>query len=250
MNVAMLLQELIRTSSLFGEEHAAVDIVERELSALGVETKSVWFDPKKLANLRGAQPPFSAVAGRRNLIALRKGYGNGRSLILNCHLDVVPPGNSNGWDFGPFSGTIADGRIYGRGAYDDKAGAAICIGVLDRLRSEKIAGDLVLHFVLEDETTGNGSLLCLQEGPAADAAIIVDGTRGERGINEHAGNIKFSITTFGKPASVSVSHMGTNAAELLAAICLAIKSAVLDLNKTIRPPWSQFPSPNQYQRLH
>jgi acetylornithine deacetylase/succinyl-diaminopimelate desuccinylase-like protein len=249
MNAVGVLQELIRSPSPFGEEHAAVDIIERELLTLGVETRSVWFAPAKLLKLNGAQRPFSNIPGRRNLVAVREGHGRGRSLILNCHLDTVPPGNPEEWDSGPFSGKIADGRIYGRGAYDDKAGAAICLAVLDRLKSEQIAGDLILHFALEDETTGNGSLLCLDEGPPADAAIIVDGTRGDRGINQHAGNLKFSLTAFGKPASVSVSHMGANAAELLAAACLALKSATLDLNRMNEPPWLQFPSPNQISTI-
>ncbi len=204
-----ILQELIRTPSTFGEEHAAMDIVERELSALGVETTSVWFDDAELMKTNGAQPPFCSIQGRRNLVGVRKGRGGGRSLILNCHLDIVPPGNPADWAGGdPFSGSIIEGRVYGRGAYDDKAGASICLSVLDRLRSEEISADVIVQFALEDETTGNGSLLCLEHGPAADAAIIVDGTRGERGINQHAGNVKFSLTTFGKPASVSVSHIG------------------------------------------
>ena len=249
MDLVSFYQELVRSPSVFGEEHQSTLIVERALQQLRVPVSSVAFDPSALSRLKTAQRPFCAVPNRRNLIAQVKGKGGGRSLILNCHLDVVPAGDPSEWDDAPFSGKIVDGYLYGRGAYDDKAGAAICIGVIESVMSENLSGDLTIHFVLEDETTGNGTLLCLENGPHADAAIIVDGTRGERGINQHAGNIKVRLVSFGKPASVSVSHMGLNAAEILAGTCLALKSAVLDLNKSVQSPWSQFPSPNQISTI-
>mgnify|MGYP001443778794 CR=1 FL=1 len=249
MQATALLQELVRTPSIFGQEHAATAIVERELRRLDVEVTSIPFDVDVLSRLGKAQQPFCTAHGRRNLIARLRGKRGGRSLILNCHLDVVPAGDPKEWDHHPFSGAVVDGRLYGRGAFDDKAGVAICLEVLNRLVASDLSGDLIAHFVLEDETTGNGSLLCLEGGPHADAAIIVDGTRGERGINQHAGNLKLRLSVFGKPASVSVSHMGLNAAELLAEICLALKAATLDLNKANAPPWSQFPSPNQLSTI-
>jgi acetylornithine deacetylase len=245
MNSVALLQELVRAPSLFGEEHAAVAIIDRELRQLHLDVVSVPFDPETLSKLPRAQPPFCVVSNRRNLIARLKGSGGGRSLILNCHLDVVPPGDPKEWEHDAFSGTLIDGCVYGRGAYDDKAGAVICLAVLERLAADRLAGDVMAYFVLEDETTRNGSLLCLDAGYLADAAIIIDGTRGERGINQHGGNIKFRVTTFGKSASVSVSHVGLNAAELLAQVCSVIKTAAVDLNKSIALPWSQFPCPNQ-----
>ena len=240
---------MIRAPSVFGEEHAIVAIVEREIMRLGLEACSAGFDPLVLSCLDDAQPPFSPIPGRRNLIARIRGSGTGRSLILNCHLDTVPPGDPSTWDRDAFSGAIVDGYIHGRGAYDDKAGAVICLGVLKRLSSEPLAGDVIAQFVLEDEITGNGSLLCLEKHPHADAAIIIDGTRGDRGINEHAGNLKMQLNVSGKPASVSVSHMGRNAAEILAHTMLVLKQSVSELNSSIEPPWTQFPSPNQLSTI-
>src|SRR5689334_12278423 len=179
-----ILRELIRQPSVWEHEAGATAIAARELTRLGMPPQRIEFAAAKLARLPDAQPPFSDVPGRCNLVAVRKGHGGGRSLILNCHLDVVPAGGGE-WRCDPFAGEVFDGAIYGRGSYDDKAGAAIILGVLENVRSTRLAGDLIVHFVLEDEKSGNGSLLCLSEGPGADAAIIVDGTRGDRGINEH-----------------------------------------------------------------
>jgi acetylornithine deacetylase len=108
---------------------------------------------------------------------------------------------------------------------------------------------VIARFVLEDEVTGNGSLLCLEKYPHADAAIIIDGTRGDRGINEHAGNLKMQLNVSGKPASVGVSHVGRNAAEILAHTMLVLKQSVSELNSSIEPPWTQFPSPNQLSTI-
>lgn len=240
-----VFQNLIQARSVFEDEHAAVAVVERAIGQIGLTAVALPFEAEHLAGLAGAQPPFSPVAGRRNLVATVRGAGGGRSLILNSHLDTVPEGDGSEWRHAPLSGTIEDGVIYGRGAFDDKAGAVICLALLDRAARRGLRGDVIAQFVLEDETTGNGTLVCLDRGPRADAAVIVDGTRGERGINEHAGNVRFVVKVFGRPASVSVSHMGVNAAELLSRLVIEIRDAVFALNAGNVAPWTQYPSPNQ-----
>jgi acetylornithine deacetylase len=183
-----------------------------------------------------------------------KGAGTARSLVLNTHLDVVPPGERSAWSHDPYAAEIRDGRLYGRGAMDDKAGVTISLAVLECLAQapQPLPGDVVFHYVLEDELTGNGSLLCLEAGHGGDAAVIIDGTRLDRAIDEHAGSMQFSIEIRGKPASVSVSHVAVNAAELMSALVLRLRDAVTALNVTAQPPWTQFPSPFQVavQRLH
>ncbi len=238
-----LFQDIVRCPSPFEGESAVVDLIESELRRMKIDCAAVGFDPEKLSGMPNAQPPFSAVPGRRNLIAMVPGLGGGLSLVLNCHLDVVPLGDEREWTRS--QGEVVDNIIYGRGAYDDKSGVIICIEVLRSLLDARLRGDVIVQFVLEDETTGNGSLLCLEADKGVDAAIIVDGTRGDRGINEHAGNIKFGVAFPGSPASVSVSHMGVNAAEMLASLILEMKDAIYALNMTNCEPWTRYPSPNQ-----
>ncbi len=244
---AALLQKLVRQPSVFEQEHGIVSLIEQQLDGIGIARHSVPFDASHLHTLPDAQLPFSKIPDRRNVVAKIPGSGVGRSLILSCHLDVVPAGDPAEWAYAPFSGEIRDGVLFGRGAYDDKAGVAACLTVLERLASgSPLCGDVLAHFVLEDETTGNGSLLCLEAGFSADAAIIVDGTRGDRGINRHAGNAKFAVTIKGKAASVSVSHMGVNAVELLMELVFELRGAIFDLNCRNIQPWLTFPSPNQF----
>lgn len=243
-----LFQELVRRRSVFEDEKELVDFVDARLRSLGVETVSAPFDPTVLARLPSAQKPFSAVQGRRNLVARLPGRGGGRSLVLNCHLDIVPAGDEKTWTHPPFAGHVENGLIYGRGAYDDKAGVAICLAVLESLAASgaERQGDVVVHFVLEDESTGNGSLLCLEAGHGGDAAIILDGTRFDKGISQHAGNCVVSVTVKGRPASVSVSHVGINAAEMLASLLLEMRQAIFARNAANEAPWTRFPSPNQF----
>jgi acetylornithine deacetylase len=241
-------QELVRIPSVFESEHEVIDLVHSRLTSLGVEVIPIPFDSDLLIRLPTAQHPFSSVQGRRNLVARLPGLGGGRSLVLNCHLDVVPADDETEWTHPPFAGCVEDGRIYGRGAYDDKAGAMICLAVLECLTSCPMSrkGDLIVHFVLEDECTGNGSLLCLEAGHRGDAAIILDGTRLDRGISQHAGNCQVSVSVKGRPASVSVSHVGVNAAEMLAPLLLEMKQTILARNIANEAPWTRFPSPNQF----
>lgn len=245
-----VFQRLIRHPSVFEHEHAVVDEVEAHLQRIGYAPVSVPFDPELLRRLPDHQGPVSKVGGRRNLVVRVPGAGGAPSLALNCHLDVVPVDDETTWRHPPFSGVIDAGTniIYGRGAMDDRAGVVICLALLDLLRRQgtRLRGDLVVQFVLEDEITGNGTLLCLHAGHGADAAVILDGTRAEKGINQHAGNMQFGLRVRGRPASVSVSHMGANAAELLAALVLHLRQAVFARNTHEVPPWTRFPSPNQF----
>src|SRR5262249_17531176 len=112
-------------------------------------------------------------------------------------------------------------------------------------------GDVVFQFVLEDETTGNGSLLCLEAGARTDAAVIIDGTRPDRAIDRHAGQLQFTLHVRGKAGSVAVSHLGVNAADGLARLVTRPADAVANLNANRTGVWMRFPSPFQLvtQRL-
>jgi acetylornithine deacetylase len=245
-----LLQELIRIPSPYGAEHAIVRRVSEHVIALGLTPTLVSMDAATLRRYPDACEPISEVPGRHNVVVRLPGRGGGRSLILSCHLDVQSAGDPREWTHPPFSGHIdpSVNAIFGRGAVDDKAGVAVCLGLMRILVDQAIRldGDLVFQFVLEDEITGNGSLACLEAGHVADAAIVLDGTRPDRAIDQHAGNMEFRIAMKGRPASVSVSHLGANAAELLSRTLLHLRDAVVGLNTARQPPWTEFPSPYQF----
>ena len=245
-----LLQELIRIPSCFEAEHAIVRRVCDHVTALGLAPTLVPMDAVALRRHPDAVNPISNVPDRNNVVVRLPGRGGGRSLILNCHLDINPEGDVKEWTDPPFSGHI-DSRtnaIFGRGAMDDKAGVAVCLGLMRVIVEQHLQfdGDLTFQFVLEDEITGNGSLLCLEAGHVADAAFILDGTRPDRAIDQHAGNMEFHIELKGRPASVSVSHLGVNAAEMLSRTLLHLRNVFHRLNDARQAPWTEFPSPYQF----
>jgi acetylornithine deacetylase/succinyl-diaminopimelate desuccinylase-like protein len=123
------------------------------------------------------------AANRPNLIGTLSGTSpeTGRSLIYNGHIDVVPPGRTNDWqDADPFSGRVSDGRIWGRGASDQK-GALACTAfaaiALTRA-GVQLAGDLILESVVGEEVgehaLGTGGVIAA--GYRADAAIVTEPT--------------------------------------------------------------------------
>lgn len=98
---------------------------------------------------------FEPEEGRRGILA-EVGDGNvDRTLILNGHMDVVPPGDISKWDFPPYSGKRENGFIYGRGASDMKAGlAGIVVAFITAAKSENMPGNLMLMLVPDEETGG------------------------------------------------------------------------------------------------
>jgi acetylornithine deacetylase len=245
-----LLQELIRIPSCFEAEHAIVHRVCEYVAAIGLSPILVPMDASALRLHADAVEPISTVAGRNNVVVRLPGKGGGRSLIFNCHLDIHPEGDAGRWAHPPYSGEIdaQTNTIYGRGAMDDKAAVAICLGLMRVIVEQQLQfdGDLIFQFVLEDEITGNGSLACLEAGHLADAAIILDGTRPDRAIDQHAGNLEFWLNVTGRAASTSVSHLGANAAELLSQMLLHLRDSFHRLNEAREPPWTEFPSPFQF----
>ena len=123
------------------------------------------------------------AAGRPNLVGVISGGDpqRGRSLIYNGHVDVVPPGRAADWrDGDPYSGRVLDGRIWGRGASDQK-GALVCAAFAAaalRRAGIHLAGDLTLQSVVGEEVgehaLGTGGVI--EAGYVGDAAIVTEPT--------------------------------------------------------------------------
>jgi acetylornithine deacetylase/succinyl-diaminopimelate desuccinylase family protein len=120
---------------------------------------------------------FGIEPGRENCVGVLRGRGGGRSLIYNGHIDVVPPGPAEGWTDGdPWSGRVRDGKIWGRGACDMKAGVVAQAFALRALRTADVAlrGDVILEAVVGEEMMEHelGTTACIERGYRADAAVV------------------------------------------------------------------------------
>jgi acetylornithine deacetylase/succinyl-diaminopimelate desuccinylase-like protein len=97
-----------------------------------------------------------SAPGRGNLIARRVGPGGGQRLLLMSHTDVVPVEDETLWEHPPFSGTLDRGRIYGRGADDDKADVvaqAMTLILLQRADA-RLRGELIYLAAADEESGG------------------------------------------------------------------------------------------------
>ena len=126
--------------------------------------------------------PGLEYVDRPNVVGTWRGSGGGRSLILNGHSDVVPAGPRDLWTYEPYGGVIADDRIYGRGASDQKGGIAAMIMAVQVLSDLGVTprGDVIVESVVNEELGGyNGTLACCVKGYLADAAIVTEPTQLE-----------------------------------------------------------------------
>lgn len=137
---------------------------------------------------------------------------SGKSLILQGHIDVVPPGPSDLWERQPFSGDVVDGWLHGRGAQDMKMGISAMVFALDALKHAGYApaSPVFMQTVTEEESTGNGALAALARGCRADACLIPEPTANTI-TRAQTGAIWFRIRVKGKPVHVARSETGTNA---------------------------------------
>lgn len=117
--------------------------------------------------------------GRKNLAVRFQGSGRGRSLLLNGHIDTVPPGRE-GWSDSPWGGRLRQGRVYGLGSFDMKAGVAAQAAIMAALRQAgiRLGGDLIFESVVDEEWGGGGGTLAGRlRGDIADAAVVSEGTQ-------------------------------------------------------------------------
>jgi acetylornithine deacetylase/succinyl-diaminopimelate desuccinylase-like protein len=134
-----LARDLIRldTTNPPGEEHLAVELIERHLTDAHIEHARYESEP-----------------GRPNLVARVKGRGEAPPLLLQGHVDVVTTVNQD-WRHRPFGGEIIDGYLWGRGALDMKGGVAMLVNAALRANARGGApGDLILAVLADEEAGG------------------------------------------------------------------------------------------------
>jgi acetylornithine deacetylase len=145
------------------------------------------------------------VPGRPNVIGIARGTGGGRSLLLNAHMDTVGVvGMERPHD--PF---IQDNRLYGRGAYDMKAGLAAIMAAGAGAKKRSLRGDVIVTAVADEEYASIGTASIVKHWHA-DAAIVTEPT--ELNIcTAHKGFVWLDIETEGVAAHGSRPDLGVDA---------------------------------------
>jgi acetylornithine deacetylase len=210
-----LLRLLVSTPSVTGEEAAVADVAAAWLRARGVEAQVV-----------------EAAPGRPNVIA---SIGSGpRGLVLNGHYDVVPAGD--GWTRDPWGAEIADGRLYGRGSADMKAGVACAMAafVAAARAVPEPKARLLLTLVIDEEDAGRGTRASIANGLDCDWAVVCEPTE-LRAVRAARGNCYLDVAVAGVSAHAGNPDLGVNAIHAAAQVVERVVALDRELQTRTHP---------------
>ena len=230
-----LLRKMISIPSVTGDEAGIQKFLAGYLEDLGLEVDMWETDWDKLRKHPGYRPVQRGYEGRPNLVATLKGVGGGRSLLLNGHTDVIPVGD--GWRDDPWSATVRDGRIYGRGSADMKSGVASHIVAVELIKATglKLKGDVLINVVVDEEVSGHGTLDTVIRGYRADAGI--SGETSDLAVQPACiGRIWFEIAIAGKPAGIQKRYQGISGIDLGNQIVKAVQDLEVTRVATVSHP--------------
>lgn len=205
-------QALVRFPSVRGHEHTIQDFVFRALKDRGYTVERLAIDRRAIEQHQGGSKLSDQHSDAPVVVGIfRPRNERGGSLILQGHVDVVPPGPADQWTHPPFAAEIEGDWLYGRGAADMKAGDAANVFALDALRRVGLqpAATTYIESIVEEESTGNGALMTHLQGYRADAVLSPEACCGESLVRANVGVLWFLLHVRGRP--VHVERMGTGA---------------------------------------
>ncbi len=233
------LARSVRCPSVGGsaEEHTLQHDVADQLAGWGVET-DVWAIPlRELA----AQPEFPGVEVDRSeawgVVGRLPGNGDGPSLMLNGHVDVVPPGDLATWaESDPYSGQIRGDVLYGRGACDMKAGLVAALYAVRAVQTAGVPlrGDLLLASVQGEEDGGLGTYATLRRGWRAEGCVIPEPT-GLDLVPANAGSLTFRLSVPGLATHAARRTAGVSALDKVWPLQAALADLEQRRNQDVDP---------------
>jgi acetylornithine deacetylase len=206
------LQKMVQEPSTQGNEKNVQALIADYLHQLNLIV-DVWdLDADRLKKHPYFHSNRDIFNNSPNVVGVLEGTGGGKSIILNGHADVVPEGDQGQWEDGPYSGTIRDGKMYGRGTTDMKGGNTALIMAIEAIQSLniKLKGNVIFQSVVEEESGGSGTLDAILKGYKADAAIIPEPSNMKI-FPKQQGSKWFRLNVTGKTAHGGTRYLGVNA---------------------------------------
>ena len=220
--VVALTSRLVEVPSVSAEESDGQRLVAELLADAGAAVEVLDHDVSALSD----HPAFSAEFDRDELLGVvgTVGGDDGPTLLVDGHVDVVPPGLPGDWTTPAFTPTVRDGALYGRGACDMKGGLAAAIHALEAVRAAgvELAGRVHVASVAGEEDGGSGTLALLEHGLRADACVIPEPT-GLAVVPAVAGALSWRITVRGLSAHGALREEGVSAIEKLPHVLAAVQ---------------------------
>lgn len=193
-----ILQDIIRIQTVNDNEKEAAAYYKDLLAKHDIDSKIVEYSPT-----------------RHNLVAEIKGENPGKVLVFSGHMDVVGIGDIDDWNYPPFDAVIENGKMYGRGTTDMKAGlTALLIAMIEVKKSGQLKhGTIRLVASIGEEIGMYGSKQLTEEGYIDDAdGIIIGEPKLADGVivTAHKGSVQYEIISRGRSAHSSMPEKGIN----------------------------------------
>lgn len=234
-SILAFLDDLIAYQSTGGHETPIQRRMAQHMEAVGFEV-DVW--TIDLDRLR-AHPAYSVDIERDAALGVagRLGQGDGPTLVLNGHVDVVPVGDRTRWTVPPWALTRQNGRVYGRGTCDMKGALACVLAAAQALRQAgtTIAGTVLFQSVVGEEDGGLGTLAAVERGLTGDAAIVLEPTE-LMVAPAQAGALSFRITVPGAAAHGALRTEGVDPIDKLIPIYRALQAFEARRNEAVADP--------------
>ncbi len=218
-------QALVRFPSVRGQEHTVQDFVGDAFRERGLAVDRWLVREADIAHHPGFSPVAVSYDQAWNVVGTYHPPAvRGRSLILNAHVDVVPTGPVDMWSDAPFGALIKNGWMFGRGAADMKAGHAANLFAFDAIFAAGLrpTGRIHIESVVEEESTGNGTLATSVRGYRADAALIPE-PEDEKLVRANTGVVWFTVEVRGTPAHTREMATGFNAIDAAYRLIAALR---------------------------
>jgi acetylornithine deacetylase len=232
-----MLRDLVRIPSVTGNEGAVQASVADLFRERGLDV-DMWDASRDVIEPHlehvGEQDSYD---GRPNVVGIRAGHGEGRSMLLNAHVDTVDPGDPALWSVDPYGGDIIGDRLYGRGSCDMKGGLVTHLIALDALDAAgvRLAGEVRVAATVGEENGGFGALGTILRGHRADGVIISEPSNLAL-ITAHGGSLVFRLTVPGRSAHGAMRDEGVSAVEKFIPIFQDLLAYEAERNTTLSHP--------------
>ena len=210
-----------------GNELECARFIEKDMRSLGLDVKTYTYAknrPNIVATLRGSLPRAQAAK---------------EAILLTPHFDTVPIGQ--GWKFDPLGGEVRKGKLYGRGASDDKGNLASCMELMRSLVEDKtrLKKDVMMAATVDEETGSHQGIIPLLEKKVLQPkfALVMDSSEFDAVIAQK-GLIHARIQIFGTKAHGAYNWLGVNAIEIAAKVINRLKEHKFKYRKhpLLHPP--------------
>ena len=232
-----VLEHLIAIPSVTGDEEEIQAELASMLADEGFEVDRFDGDLETLQ----ADPRFPGVEVEHTTLPVVVGrFDTGRPgprILLDAHVDVVPPGEADTWTSPAFEPSFRDGNVYGRGACDMKGGLVSAFEAMRAVAAnpDGLSGEILLALVPGEEDGGSGSFAVIKAGYEADACVIPEPT-GLDIVVAHGGAITFTLDVPGKAAHASMRRDGVSALDNLSYLVEALREDERVRNKAETDP--------------